>query len=903
MEVANLTAVIDANTGGFTRAMRSVDTQLDATQRSMGNYVDANGRLRDANGRFVASAGDMDGALSRNRRGMLGFGGAGRAAMFGVAGLGLATGAAAAGIGIGLGIALRTGIGELKDYQTNVAATNAGLKSTGGVAKVTLRDIEALSGAIERKTGIDGDQIHAAQNMLLTFTKVRKEAGAGNDIFKRATTAAADLSVRGFGSIDSSAKMLGKALNDPVKGISALSRAGVTFTAGQKEAIKAMVESGNVLGAQKAIMKEVETQVGGSADAYGKTLPGAIDRLKRGFEAVSLSITQALAPALTTIIDWALANMPAFQKAVTDALAVVQPYLRAFGDAVNSVFNGSSDSGAKVSRAFADIKAAMVSAQPIFASVMQAAQKLAPVIGQYLGAAISAVGKITAAVMPVVAAAFTELAPPIARLSAVMLKFSALMLNVLGVVIPPIVRALAPIFTVAFHAIGQIINAIAALLEGDFTGAFRSAKEAIRAIWITLPNMLIGVLVKAIGALAGVAADLGGKIIDGIANAIATGAGKIGSAISGAIKDAITNIDIPGFSPPEHAAAEAIGDPLARGVVLGFLNGTATLPDKISERLKAALERGKATIERQQGVMQSAFGRLGAGVMRAFDAQTQRGSDAIRAQGAALTPAEAELERTRAARDAQTKVEERAAANAALAAAQTEGNAQAIADARRRIADLDYADTIASLEKKAAAERAARDAETASKVLNYEAQREVERQRQEDELTRLSAFLDKRNATFEQKQRALNAFLNGKSIKDAMAASGTNLGTAFADALNATKGKVTAAVKTLGKLVQDYLRLRSPAKKGALSTLDTWWTAMPKTLLSGVDASMMGQVAAGIAAPDSGAYGGANGGAGTTVINVTVQGTVTSERDLVDTIRTELLRTGQRNGSIFGGLA
>jgi hypothetical protein len=902
VEVANLTAVIDANTGGFTRAMRKVDADLATTGRAMDHYLDGNGRMRDANGRFVASAGGMDGALSRNRRGLLGFGGAGRMAAVGVLGVGAAAGVAAAGIGIGLGIAVRTGIGELKDYQTNVAATNAGLKSTGGVAKVTLKDIEALSGAIERKTGIDGDQIHAAQNMLLTFTKVRKEAGKNNDVFGRATKAAADLSIRGFGSIDSSAKMLGKALNDPIKGISALSRAGVTFTAGQKESIKAMVESGNILGAQKAIMKEVETQVGGSAEAYGKTLPGAVDRLKRGFEAISLSITQTLAPALTAIIDWALANMPAFQEAVNGALTAVQPYLRAFSSLITSVFDGSSESGAKVSKAFNDIKTAIASTAPAFTAIGQAAQKLAPVLGQYLGAAISAIGKIAAAVMPVVASAFEELAPPIARLSAVMLKFSALMLNVLGTVIPPIVRALAPIFKVAFQAIGEIINAIAALLEGDFSGAFRSAVAAVKAIFITLPLMIQTQMLKAVGIAASAAADLGGKIISGIAGAIASGAGRIGSAISTAIKDAITNIDIPGFSPPEHAAAEAIGNPLARGVMLGFLAGTASLPEKIEGRLKAALERGKAAIERQQGAMQTAFGRLGAGVMRAFDAETQRGSNAIRATGAAMTPAEAELAATQAAHEQMAREQDKADAIAALNKAKAEGDAQAILEAQKRYDALLYDEKIAGLQARANAERVARDADTAAKVLNYEAEREVERQRQEDELARLGVFLDKRNATFAQKQKALNAFLNGKSIKDAMAASGTNLGTAFADALNATKGKVTAAVKTLGKLVQDYLRLRSPAKRGALSTLDTWWTAMPKTLLSGVDTSMIGQVAAGIAAPDN-AGGTATGGAGTMIVNVTVQGTVTSERELVDTIRAELLRTGQRNGSIFGGYA
>lgn len=880
MEVANLTAVIDANTGGFTRAMRRVDGDLNSTSDHMRR---------------------IDGDINRTSGSFSRFGaGMGRTMAIGAA--------AVATFGVAAGVA--AGVGLYKSIQS-ASDLNETVSKTKVIFGKSSKDILAWSNNSAKALGQSRTQ---ALGAAATFAVFGKSAGlSGKDLTgfsKELTGLSADLASFHNASPEETITAIGAALrgeSEPIRRFGVLLDDASLRAEAMKQGListtkDALTPQQRALAAHALIMKQTKDAQGDFARTSGG-LANQQRIFNAELENAKIAIGTGLLPLATAIMPKLTAAIPVVTEYISQFTTALQQTIGQFTGANG----GMSDLTTKANSLFQQLRGYAIPVMDSFGKIMttvgQVAQRIAPALSQYLGAAILAIGKISAAVMPVVASAFEELAPPIARLSAVMLKFSALMLNVLGTVIPPIVRALAPIFTVAFHAIGQIINAIAALLEGDFTGAFRSAKEAIRAIWITLPNMLIGVLVKAIGALAGVAADLGGKIIDGIANAIATGAGKIGSAISGAIKDAITNIDIPGFSPPEHAAAEAIGSPLARGVVLGFLNGTATLPDKISERLKAALERGKATIERQQGVMQSAFGRLGAGVMRAFDAQTQRGSDAIRAQGAALTPAEAELERTRAARDAQTKVEERAAANAALAAAQTEGNAQAIADARRRIADLDYADTLASLEKKAAAERAARDAETASKVLNYEAQREVERQRQEDELARLSAFLDKRNATFEQKQRALNAFLNGKSIKDAMAASGTNLGTAFADALNATKGKVTAAVKTLGKLVQDYLRLRSPAKKGALSTLDTWWTPMPKTLLSGVDASMMGQVAAGIAAPDSGAYGGANGGAGTTVINVTVQGTVTSERDLVDTIRTELLRTGQRNGSIFGGLA
>ena len=46
-----------------------------------------------------------------------------------------------------------------------------------------------------------------------------------------------------FGSVDSAAMQLGKALNDPVNMMGALTRAGVTFSEEQKEMIKNFVDS------------------------------------------------------------------------------------------------------------------------------------------------------------------------------------------------------------------------------------------------------------------------------------------------------------------------------------------------------------------------------------------------------------------------------------------------------------------------------------------------------------------------------------------------------------------------------------------------------------------------------------------------------------------------------------
>ena len=167
----------------------------------------------------------------------------------------------------GVGGFLRDSIAGARESNKVAAVTANAIKVTGGAAKVTARQVGDLAAAISAKTGVDDEAIQSGANLLLTFKNVRNEVGAGNDVFSQATASAQDLAAAGFGSADSAAKMLGKALNDPIKGMSALGRAGVTFTEAQKKQIAALVETGDVLGAQKIIMAEVQSQVGGAAEA------------------------------------------------------------------------------------------------------------------------------------------------------------------------------------------------------------------------------------------------------------------------------------------------------------------------------------------------------------------------------------------------------------------------------------------------------------------------------------------------------------------------------------------------------------------------------------------------------------------------------------------------------------
>lgn len=196
--------------------------------------------------------------------------------------------------GAGLFAAIKSVSGAWEEHVKVGRDTAQVLKTTGGAANVTQKQVESLAGAIAKKTAIDDDQIQAAGNLILTFTRVRNEVGRGNDIFNQANQAAVDLSARFNQDLTSSARQVGKALNDPVKGVSALQRVGVSFTAQQKEQIKTMVESGNVLGAQKVILAELRREAGGAAAARATD----IDRLKQSFGELQEAIGGVLAPAL-----------------------------------------------------------------------------------------------------------------------------------------------------------------------------------------------------------------------------------------------------------------------------------------------------------------------------------------------------------------------------------------------------------------------------------------------------------------------------------------------------------------------------------------------------------------------------------------------------------------------------
>jgi hypothetical protein len=188
--------------------------------------------------------------------------------------------------------------------------TEAIIKATGSAAGMTTKDIQKLADSMSLKTGIDDEAIQSSMNLLLTFKQVRNEAGKGNDIFNRASMAALDLG-NVFGSTDAAAKQLGKALSNPVKGITALTRSGINFTDAQKNQIKTLVASGKTLEAQKIILGEVEAQVGGTAAATATDF----DRMKVAVDNVFESLGTLLLPMFEKLSRFITENIvPIFEQ-------------------------------------------------------------------------------------------------------------------------------------------------------------------------------------------------------------------------------------------------------------------------------------------------------------------------------------------------------------------------------------------------------------------------------------------------------------------------------------------------------------------------------------------------------------------------------------------------------------
>jgi hypothetical protein len=153
---------------------------------------------------------------------------------------------------------------------------NAVLRSTGMIAGVTAQEVKDLAASLQGVSTFGDEAIIASSNLLLTFKQI------GEDVFPRAQASILDVAAAMGVGLKEASISVGKALNDPIEGITALRRVGITFTQSQEDQIRALTELGNVAGAQAIILTELESQFKGSAAAAAGGL-GSLIQLKNVF--------------------------------------------------------------------------------------------------------------------------------------------------------------------------------------------------------------------------------------------------------------------------------------------------------------------------------------------------------------------------------------------------------------------------------------------------------------------------------------------------------------------------------------------------------------------------------------------------------------------------------------------
>lgn len=258
---------------------------------------------------------------------------------FNVAAAGATVGVAA--LGAGLAVAVK----EAAAYEETFAELSQVIESTGGVAGITADEAVALANAFQDVTKFSDQTIMRGETLLLTFTNI------GEDVFPRTVETMLNMG-EVFGSVDGAAIQLGKALNDPVAGISALSEVGVSFTEEQKELVAAMMETGDIAGAQTLILDELEREFGGVARAAGATFGGQLTILRNKLMGVATAIGMRLLPFLTKLVSGFISFLPKIERVAwvfgnfVETLLLGRDYIYETSEALGFLFGNTDKANA-----------------------------------------------------------------------------------------------------------------------------------------------------------------------------------------------------------------------------------------------------------------------------------------------------------------------------------------------------------------------------------------------------------------------------------------------------------------------------------------------------------------------------------------------------------------------------
>ncbi len=479
---------------------------------------------------------------------------------------------------------LSDSVEKANDAQAAQSQLQAVIKSTGGAAGMTAEAVNNLAENFAKTTKYSADQTLSGEDLLLTFTNI------GKDVFPDTTTAMLNMSTAMNQDLKSSAIQLGKALNDPTQGMSALQRVGVTFTEQQKKQIEAMQKSGDVAGAQKMILAELNREFGGSAEAAGKTAAGGMAIFDHQIEETQERIGGAMLPAISKLAE-------------TLSTELDKPEVQ---QGINNIATG-----------LGNIAMVVVDNLPTVLADIQSVFEYLKANPALVAAALAMIGvAVLTFVIPALVGAVTAAAPVIAVFAvigaAAYLLYQAWNTNFLGI---------RTTTETIFNALKLIFDAFKAAFSGDWS----KFGEDLRAAWDLVWNLFtqrVSTLWTDIKGIFGHLIDdvikafknpdwggVGSSILQGIVHGIESGADWIIDAAKNAAQAALDAAKgFLGIHSPSLAFAE-IGTNMMAGMA-GGIEHSSRVPMLATTRASAAVLSVAAANSTPRGSPASSNARL-----------------------------------------------------------------------------------------------------------------------------------------------------------------------------------------------------------------------------------------------------------------------------------------------------
>ncbi len=494
-------------------------------------------------------------------------------------------------------------IGEASEWQNALAQTEAVIKSTGGAAGITAQEMANMAADLSAANGMSlfsDDAILGAQNVLATFTNIK---GVG---FEDATGAILDISQALGTDLQSATIQVGKALNDPTQGISALSRVGVSFTEQQKQQIETMQEAGDMAGAQAIIIAELNKEFGGSAAAAVNTYAGQMTVLTEQFNDVKGSIGEALLPILMELGRFAVAYVvPAVQQmaaAFTEwinsvdwvgLMSLFETIFTTISDAITSVdWNGVF---ATIGEAVGALMTTFQTLRDVFYTVLGAITTqvdifwgiVGPVWDQLVAVFADAMAQLSplGAVLDDAFGGIQEQGQAMAPIGEFLGHIVTAIMNVVGV----LVQILVPIIRFVFPLIvGYIKDVIQNFINIYNTIQYVFSGQLSRDIATWWTNTINGITEKINGFIATIK-GIGKNIMQGLMDGVESMRQKLYDTFGGIVSGAVSWLkNLLGIASPSKLMAETIGRPMGQGIAAGILSTVGDVGGALSSTTGAA---------------------------------------------------------------------------------------------------------------------------------------------------------------------------------------------------------------------------------------------------------------------------------------------------------------------------